>query len=85
MIGVTSKGKLISVKAGQRPTGFLIGILITDPEHLTEENLTKIKLRFHGPDGQLNRYRCLDVLHIDQGRIDQKDDESPLQLQKIAK
>lgn len=82
MIGVTSEGKLISVKAGQRPKGFLVGILITDPEHLTEENLTKIKFRFHGPDGQLNRYRCLDALYIDQGRIDQKDGESPLQPQK---
>gem|GEM_PF-5141410 len=82
MIGITSKGELISVKIGQRPKGFLVGILITDPRHLTEENLTKIKLRFHGPDGQLNRYCCLNALHIDQDRIDQKDDESPLQLQK---
>lgn len=82
MIGITSKGKLISVEVGQRPKGFLTGILITNPEHLTEENLSKIKLRFHGPDGQLNQYRCLDALHIDQDRIDRKDDESPLQLQK---
>lgn len=82
MIGITSKGELISVKVDQRAKGFLVGILITDPEHLTEENLKKIRLRFHGSDGQLNRYRCLNALHIDQDQIDQKDDESPLQLQK---
>ncbi|WP_251992245.1 hypothetical protein [Acinetobacter sp. ANC 4218] len=82
MIGITSKGELISVEVGQRPKGLLTGILITDPEHLTEENLAKIKLRFHGPDGQLNQYRCLDALHIDQDQIDLKGDESTLELQK---
>lgn len=75
MIGITSKGELISVKAGQRPKGFLTGILITDPEHLTEENLTKIKLRFHGSNGQLNQHHCLSALNISQDQIDQKDDE----------
>lgn len=82
MIGITSKGELISVKAGQRPKGFLTGILITDPEHLTEENLKKIRLRFHGPSGRLNQHRCLDVLHIDQAQIDLKVDELTLKPQK---
>ena len=82
MIGITSKGELISVKRGHRPKGFLIGILITDPKHLTEENLKRIKLRFHGPDGQLNQYRCLDALHIDQAQIDLQAGELTLQPQK---
>lgn len=75
MIGVTSKGELISVKVGQRPKGFLIGILITDPEHLTEENVTKIKLHFHGSDGQSNQHHCLSALNISQDQIDLKDGE----------
>lgn len=75
MIGITSKGDLISLSKGQRSKNFLIGILITDPEHLSEDNLSRIKLRFYGSNGQLNQHRCLSVLHISQDQIDQKNDE----------
>lgn len=74
MIGITSKGDLISLSKGQRSKDFLIGILITDPEHLSDDNLSKIKLRFYGSNGQLNQHRCLSALHISQDQIDQKDD-----------
>ncbi|WP_228157165.1 hypothetical protein [Acinetobacter sp. CFCC 11171] len=83
MIGITSKGELISVNASHRPKGVLTGILITDPEQITVENLTKIKLRFYGSDGQLNQHHCLSVLNISQDQIDPKGDESSLQLQKF--
>ena len=82
MIGITSKKKLITLKAGQRPKAPLVGVLITNPEYLPE-HLLNLKLRFHGPDYQLNQYHCLNALHIDQDQIDQMDDESPSQLQKF--
>jgi hypothetical protein len=83
MIGITSKNKLITLEAGQRSKAHLVGVLITDPEHMTEENLSRIKLHFHRPDDQLNQHRCLGALNIDQGQIDQKDDESTLKPQKF--
>jgi len=78
MIGITNKKRFISLKKGVKTGCILTGIIITNPDDLPE-SLSHFKPKFLSPDDQLNQYRSLEALHIDQSQLDCRHDESPSQ------
>ena len=64
VIGITKKGELISIKRGQSFTGMgFLGIIITNPEDLANDDLGIIGCRFSQPDSEQLRSEILHVLH----------------------
>lgn len=64
MIAITDKGELIPVKRGQSFTGFgFLGIIITNPEDLANDEYGAIGCRFSQPDSEKLRSEIQQVLH----------------------
>lgn len=64
MIAITDKGELIPIKRGQSLTGLgFLGIIITNPDDLTDDEHGLIGCRFSQPNSEKLRSEILKVLH----------------------
>ena len=64
MMAITDKGELISIKRGQSFTGMgFLGIIITNPEDLANDDLGIIGCRYSRPDSEELHSEIQQVLH----------------------
>lgn len=62
MIAITEKGELIPIKRGQSLTGMgFLGIIITNPDDLADDEHGLIGCRFSQPDSEK---LCSEILHV---------------------